>query len=310
MPTESETTLLQLSDWGLLGVSGTDATEFLHGQFTNDLESLPECRAQLSAYCLPQGQTIATFLIWRDAEQYRILLPKDVCERVLGRLQMFRLRSDVALVDQSDSYVFLGQHGTSPDSAVWPDALPQSALEMTCSDSGIAIRWPGVGARWMILLPAETELPTEITADTEALWRRWDIADGLPFIREPNCERFVPQHINLDLLGAISFSKGCYPGQEVVARMHYRGRIKHRVYRFGCDGEAIDSGAEIWPTGDSRACGHVVSSWAAPDGSDCELLASIRIEDAAGSLRAHTADGANLSPLPLPYEHREPTADE
>jgi len=110
MPTESETTLLQLSDWGLLGVSGTDATEFLHGQFTNDLESLPECRAQLSAYCLPQGQTIATFLIWRDAEQYRILLPKDVCERVLGRLQMFRLRSDVALGDQSDSYVFLGQH--------------------------------------------------------------------------------------------------------------------------------------------------------------------------------------------------------
>ena len=264
-----------------------------------------EGQAQLSAYCLPKGQTIASFLIWREADNhYRILLPADVLKRVFKRLQMFRLRAAVEIHDATDAWVFLGQYAQPADADVWMNPLPEQPLALGRTTEGMALRWPGAQPRWLILLSADTDL-SQVPQDTQARWQRWDIEDGLPFLREGSCEQFVPQHINLDLLNAISFSKGCYPGQEVVARMHYRGRIKHRAYRFASDTSHLEPGVEIWPVDDKRPCGHIVSSWSAHD-EGSQILACLRITDAARTLRASIADGVALTPLSLPYALTEP----
>ncbi len=330
MPAYSDPVLLRLCGWNLLEIQGADAGTFLHGQFTNDLESLPDDQAQFSAYCLPKGQTIACFLIWREtADHYRMLLPTEVCERVTKRLLMFRLQADVEVQDVTNDWVFFGQYGEPPllSSIQYEQPLPLiRALECTI------LRWPGTQQRWVTLQntkanpvpihlidPSQRDLihsklcppakdPNFVPRDTELNWQRWDIEDGLSFLRGASCEQFVPQHINLDLLDAISFSKGCYPGQEVVARMHYRGRIKHRVYRFSSDAADLEAGAEVWPAGDSRPCGHIVSTWSDTNGGS-QALACLRIADAERELHAHSADGTALTPLPLPYALIEPTEE-
>ena len=287
-----------LHAWGLLEVAGADAAEFLHGQFTSDLRRLPEGRAQLSAYCLPKGEVLADFLIWRAAGgAYRLLLPRERCAPVARRLQLFRLRAAVEIEDATAAHDFLAEFEPAAGAPAEPLAVAERSADTV-------LAWPDARGRWLRLRPAAGEATPKAGADER--WRRLDLEAGLPFVRAGSAERFAPQHLNLDLLDAVSFDKGCYPGQEVVARMHYRGRIKHRTYLLRCpDGAAPEPGAELFPAaaGATRPCGHVAEACPLPDGGWL-ALAPVRIAAASEPVRA--ADAAAAEVLPLPYPLREP----
>lgn len=310
MPPDSAAEPLALDELGILGADGGDAAAFLHSQFTNDLHALADDRAQLSAYCMPKGQTIANFLIWRTgAGQYRIVVPRELAAPLLQRLQMFRLRARIELEDLSDR---LALHGLLPGTEAPASIdLPSAPLGKTERDACTAIAWPGASQRWLLASPrtSAANAPADGQGSGSGQWRWLDIEDGLPFVQAANRERFVPQHLNLDLLDAVSFDKGCYPGQEVVARMHYRGKIKHRAYRLGSTpAEALKPGDEIFlrHTADARACGRIIDARPAPEGGAWHLLASLRVADAEQPLCALRPEGPALERLPLPYPLREP----
>lgn len=311
MSRKDDPSIYAIDDWTILGVGGADASDFLHSQFTNDLLALPDNRAQLSAYCMPKGQMIANFLIWRTSEgQYRIALPAGLDEAVLQRLQMFKMRANVEIESLAESLSLFGVTDTyleqNPES---PVELPQSPLSTMETNPYTAIAWPGQRARWLVISPRDAT--STLWEDGQApdpgsdLWRLWDIEDGIAFVRAENREQFVPQHLNLDLVDGISFSKGCYPGQEVVARMKYRGEIKFRTYRLSGNFDEIPApGDPIHLSEDpgARPCGRVVDACVPPDGGPCQMLASVRAADAGQPLRAQRPDGPALEPLPLPYQ--------
>ena len=310
MPPDSATEPLALDELGILGASGDDAAPFLHSQFTNDLHALADDRAQLSAYCMPKGHTVANFLIWRTgAGQYRIVVPRELAAPLLQRLQMFRLRARVELEDLSG---LLALHGLLPGAATPVSVdLPPAPLGKAERDACTVIAWPGASRRWLLASPrtSAADAPAGGHGSGSRQWRWLDIEDGLPFVQAANRERFVPQHLNLDLLDAVSFDKGCYPGQEVVARMHYRGKIKHRAYRLSSTpAEALQPGDEVFlrQAADARACGRIIDAQPAPEGDVWHLLASLRVADAEQPLCALRPEGPTLKRLPLPYPLREP----
>ena len=229
------------------------------------------------------------------------------------RLQLFKLRSNVEIESLAESVSLLGVTGSYPEeNPEAPIQLPQSPLGKTETGPYTAIAWPGSRPRWLVACPPDAAAAlwegSEAPDSGSDLWRLWDIEDGIPFVRAENREQFVPQHLNLDLVDAISFSKGCYPGQEVVARMKYRGQIKFRTYRLSgdCDeapvpGDPIHLGEDP----DARPCGRVVDARIPPDGGPCQILASVRAADAGQPLRAQRPDGPSLEQLPLPYELTE-----
>ncbi len=311
MPTEPTPRSRTNGDWTVLGVSGPDARDFLHGQLTNDLLSLPKDRAQLSAYCAPKGQMIANFLIWRALDDsFRILLPPGMETHVSNRLRMFQLRADIEIESLAESLLLSGVEeshiGESPDLPT----PPSSALDKIETESRSMIAWPGPRRRWLVIRHISEGLSLEekkrkVSGLSSDEWRLWDIEDGVPFVRAENREHFVPQHLNLDLIGAINFEKGCYPGQEVVARMRYRGQVKFRAYRLSGDLERAPAPGDPIHLGDApatRPCGRVIDARVPPEGGPCQILASVRVADASAPLRAHSPDGPALKRLPLPYE--------
>ena len=309
MSRKPDPSIYALDDWTILGVTGADASDFLHGQFTNDLLALPDNRAQLSAYCMPKGQMIANFLVWRRSEnQYRIVLPSGLDEAVLQRLQLFKLRSDVEIESLAESFSLFGVTGPYlEENPEFPVELPGSPLSKMETDPYTAITWPGERVRWLVISPQDAA--STLWEDGKApdsgsdLWRLWDIEDGIAFVRAENREQFVPQHLNLDLVDAISFDKGCYPGQEVVARMKYRGQVKFRTYRLSGNFDEVPVPGDpihLSEDPDARPCGRVVDARVPPDGGPCQMLASVRAADAGQPLRAQRPDGPSLEPLPLP----------
>lgn len=310
MPEEHIPHLYALDDWAILGIGGADASSFLHNQFTNDLLALPDHRAQLSAYCMPKGQMIANFLIWRTGEgPYRIALPAGLAPTVSQRLQMFKLRADVEIEPLAESISLFGAtESYSEENPASPVELPSSPLGKAETGPYTAIAWPGP-RRWLIACPREAA--TALWEGREApgsgadLWRLRDIEDGLPFVRAENREQFVPQHLNLDLIDAISFSKGCYPGQEVVARMKYRGQVKFRTYHLRGDCDEVPFPGDpihLSEDPDARPCGRIVDARIPPGEDRCQMLAAVRVAVADQPLCAQRPDGPTLEQLPLPYE--------
>ena len=303
-PTQ-HTAFFQIDDWAVLEISGDDATTFLHGQFTNDLLALPEDKAQLSAYCVPKGSMIANFLIWRmNRGQYRMVLPSGLAEPVLQRLQMFKLRSHVEITSLTDTLALFG----ITEALELPAALPQSPLGKTESGHYTVIAWPGACARWLLACPRDAANDLWATigppAQNSNLWRLQDIENGIPFVRPENREQFVPQYLNMDLVDAISFSKGCYPGQEVVARMKYRGKTKHRTYRLSGDCREVPNPGDpvhLSENPDTRPCGRIVDARIPAEGGPCQMLASLRTADATRPLCTQYPDGTALKLLTLPY---------
>jgi folate-binding protein YgfZ len=229
----------RLNRYGLLSVSGADARDFLHAQLTNDILNLPPERTALAGWCSAKGRLLATFLVIPAPQGYLLQLARDLAPAVAKRLSMFVLRSKVKIADESDAWVQTG---------VWQENLHPSGIEWR-DHVGIV---PVDEKRFLRLERAGT---ASLACDAdEEKWYLEEIRAGRPLITAATQDQFVPQMVNLETLGAVDFQKGCYPGQEIVARAQYRGQVKRRMVRL-----PAPPGARLQP-GDAFNGGTVVDS--------------------------------------------------
>ena len=217
----------RLNRYGVLAVSGADARDFLHAQLTNDIANLPRDRAALAGWCTAKGRLLASMLVIPSPQGFLLQLARDLAPAVAKRLSMFVLRSKVKIADESDAWA---QYG------IW---------EADLNVAGVA--WEGevvtvrVGeGRFLRLGPGKLLSPTP--TQPEETWSLQEIRAGRPLITAATQDQFVPQMVNFETLGGIDFQKGCYPGQEIVARAQYRGQVKRRMVHL-----RAPAGAELRP---------------------------------------------------------------
>ena len=300
---------------GLIAVSGDDAASFLHNQLTNDVEHLTSASARLAAYCTPKGRVMASFLMWRNDTSIFLQLPRDIQAPLQKRLQMFVMRAKAKLHDASvdpATAVLLGLGGSKAGAvlATWFETLPAAPYDKTEHALGTLIRVADAfGApRYQWLMSADAALqvwPVLAAALAKGGDDAWDLSDvhaGVPRIALATQEQFVPQMINLELLGGVNFKKGCYPGQEIVARSQYLGKLKRRTTLVSIAGSDAKAGNEVYATSDpTQPAGMVVN--AAPNGAGgVDALVEMKlaaIEEAAVQLGV--AGGPALHFLPMPY---------
>jgi folate-binding protein YgfZ len=214
----------RLNRYGLLSVTGADARDFLHAQLTNDIENLPADRAALAGWCSAKGRLLATFLVIPSPDGFLLQLSRDLAAPVAKRLSMFVLRSKVKVTDESDSWAQYGVWDSSPG----PEVQWEGAVGTVKVDAGRFLKL-GKGFELQATKPEEA-------------WTLDEIRAGRPLITAATQDQFVPQMVNLETLGGVNFQKGCYPGQEIVARAQYRGQVKRRMVKI-----PAPAGAELKP---------------------------------------------------------------
>jgi folate-binding protein YgfZ len=310
-----------VTDLGLIAVAGDDAASFLHAQLTNDIEHLGTGEARLAGYCTPKGRLQATFLVWRSSDDIFLQLPRALQPALQKRLTMFVLRAKAKLRDatqEAGREAVLGLGGAAAEAllAARFGALPQAPYGKTDGPAGTVIRLADAfGApRWLWLTDAATALAAldatgsqggqgerRLALGGNAAWHLAAIHAGVPQVTQPTQEQFVPQMINFELLGGVNFKKGCYPGQEIVARSQYLGKLKRRAALATLDNASVRAGDEVFAADDpAQPAGMVVN--AAPNGKGgADALVEIKLAALDGSVHHGAAGGTLLHFLPLPY---------
>jgi tRNA-modifying protein YgfZ len=296
----ADCTSVSLNSLGVLRIQGADALSFLQGQLSNDVLQLQQARALLAGYHNPQGRVIALLhLVQRAPNDVLAVLPRELVAGVAQRLGKFILRAKVKLVDESAHWQLDGLRAGTPPADL---ALPATAHAAAAIGATLVVRLAGEPARWLLLRPqGERALFAEASAAAPQEWQRQVIAAGEPQVYAATSEEFVAQMLNLDALGAIAFDKGCYTGQEVVARAHYRGRVKRRLQRFVTAAPALLEPAAGGVLRDGRPF-KVVDAVQLEDGR-CEFLAVTPLSTDPVSASAQAAAGGTLQAqqLALPY---------
>lgn len=286
-----------LEDFSLLRFSGPDSQVFLQGQLTCDVLALKTGTSSYGGYCTPKGRLLATFLLWQDDTGYLMLLPVTVAEAVRKRLSMYILRSRVKAEDLAPALVCIGITGSDAAQQVHAlgGVLPERVHACITGDAVTVIRLPG--NRYLaVTARGRTQAPPDAGG-----WAALDIANGIPFIQPATREEFVPQMVNLDLIGALSYTKGCYPGQEIVARTHYLGRLKQRMYRASVAAPAAPGDKLYCAELGEQSAGMIVASAAVAAGRQ-EVLAVLQTANAAtASYHCGSPQGAPLTLANLPY---------
>ena len=277
------TILCDLSHNALIEATGDDAAAFLHGQLTNDVEALAEAGAQWTGWCTPKGRLLASFLLVRLPARFFLMLPAEIAEPVRKRLAMFVLRSKVKLADASAAWARIGITGPGARAAM-AKAMGEAPHRHRAHEQDGAIAIGLEEDRFILLAPIDRApalwdaLAQSAVPAGSAAWEWKSIRAGIPTIVAATQEAFVPQMANFDLIDAVSFRKGCYPGQEIVARMQYRGGLKRRMALAHLDTDAaIAPGQSLYSTafGD-QAAGVIVNASPAPGGgSDALVIAQI-----------------------------------
>lgn len=304
--------ICDLSHYGLIKASGTDTTDFLQGQLTNDIREVNSEHAQLSAYCSPKGRILCSFTILKTADDgYILQLPIDTLAATLKRLRMYVMRSDVELSDLSDTLIRMGIAGSNSEKLLANHfaTLPQEVNDTVHTKDITILKLHGTVPRYELLGEVDVlkslweQFKPDVVSIGADSWNLLTIRAGIPEIVTETVEAFVPQMANLHLINGLSFTKGCYPGQEVVARTHYLGKLKRRLYLAKIHTKNLPQPGMgiVNANGNDQKSGKIVSASWATDGI-AEILAVIQIESAENAeLRLETPDGPALNLLPLPY---------
>jgi folate-binding protein YgfZ len=306
--------LNDLSHYGLIRVEGEDAEQFLQGQLTNDMREVTEDHSNLAGWCNAKGRMIASFRCFRHDGSFYLQTLSDTIPAILPRLSMYVLRSKVEISDVSDDWVRIGLTGECAEALLQPffDELPEQVNGVQQQDGMILVRLPGTTPRFEVIGPSPQLKEIWQTAEgqaqpsTNALWSWHEIRAGIPTLYPQTQESFVPQMTNLQLIDGVSFTKGCYIGQEVVARMQYLGKLKRRMYLAHVDTETPPQpGDELFAQGSTsrQGAGKVVDAQARGEGYD--LLAVIEIASAEENQVKLGEDGPLLEILDLPYSYSE-----
>lgn len=301
-PTEPTTPLpqgaLRLSDWGLIRAAGADTRSFLHGQLTQDILGLRVGQARLAGYCSAKGRLLASFVVWPVADdELWLACSADLLPATLKRLSMFVLRAKCKLADASAEVALWGLAGPAASRGepgqVLRDGDRQQLRLADARVDGTPV------ARALLALPAGTTL--DVPPLAAAAWQALEVRAGVPRIVAATSEQFVPQMVNLELVGGVNFQKGCYPGQEVVARSQYRGTLKRRAFALHAS-VPVAPGQEVFHSADpGQPAGHVVLAGTLQPGRT-EALVELKLSALGdGSLHLGGADGARLTLDDLPY---------
>ncbi|HEY4317234.1 MAG TPA: folate-binding protein [Herbaspirillum sp.] len=312
-----------LTGLGLLAFDGADAAPFLHNQLTNDVEHLGAGEVRLAGYCTPKGRLLATMLLWKTGETIMLALPRALLPAIQKRLQMFVLRSKVKVQDLSNQQAMIGLAGERAAAALqaWFPELPAAPYAKIDNASGTLMRLAdGAGdiARYQWIaanapaVDAWPRLAAALPVAGETAWALGDIQAGVPQITLATQEKFVPQMINFELIGGVNFRKGCYPGQEIVARSQYLGKLKRRMLLASVDQadsaavEAIRPGVDIFSSADpEQPCGMIVNAAITGDGGISCLVEIKLAAQEGGAIRAGSAAGPLLHFNSLPYSLAE-----
>lgn len=321
-----------LSDLAVIEFSGTDTSAFLQGQLSNDVMAITPDTGILAAYCNPKGRTLATLVLWKTPHTpnhepaFQALVKADIADTLVKRLTMFVLRSKVKIRRIPTTAIGLKlEGGNGMANAAVPEisglnlaALPDTAkaYQVFAHPGGVSIAAPESQPdtqRWWFI-PAQTQ-STALEPNASALnkWQTDDIRAGLPWVEQATQESFIPQTLNLDLINGVSFTKGCYPGQEVVARSHYRGTVKRRMARgtahVAANQIASLAGQDLFDAHSAHPespTGRVIN--AAHDDTQAHLLLEVKLADMAqAQYRLGQPDGPAVTLAGLPYsiEHHE-----
>jgi tRNA-modifying protein YgfZ len=308
--------LCDLSHYGLISISGDDAQHFLQNQFCNDVLKISPQQSQLNAYCTPKGRILAFFRLFQQDGYYYLRLPQEILKPILKRLRMYVMMSKVTLDNVSEQRLRIGFSGPQARQRLSKYIANVPTQTDAVSHSGdVSIICLQANTRYEIIADNDSMqiLWEKLSSDAQALgasaWELADIQAGIPEVFSDTQEAFVPQMLNLQAVNALSFKKGCYPGQEIVARMHYLGKLKRRMFAACISGHsAVKAGDTLYAEGSESAqgVGKVVRAQNTPAGS-CDLLAVIEISSAEQrSLRLHDVNGPQLHLKELPY----PLSDE
>ncbi|MBS0452333.1 MAG: folate-binding protein YgfZ [Proteobacteria bacterium] len=290
-----------LSQLGVIAAVGPDAASFLHGQLTQDFSLMDSTQARLAALCTAKGRMIASFVgIRPDPETILLVCSRDILAATLKRLSMYVLRAKAKLRDASDEFALYGLAG---------DALAANDIEATTTpwrrsvkgEASVVSLYPADGvARALWIAPVGTPAPVGAELDP-ALWQWGEVRSGVATLTTPVLDAFVPQMLNYESVGGVNFKKGCYPGQEVVARSQFRGTLKRRAYIVQAD-QAMAAGQEVFAASDAeQPVGTVVQAAQAPDGAWAALISMQIAALQDGQLRAGGPQGVALAVQPLPY---------
>lgn len=300
--------ICDLSHLGFAVASGPDATDFLHGQLTNDLKNLAADESQLSGYCTNKGRLICIFRIYRDHDSVFLQGGKSVLHAALDTLRRFKLRArlELDLHDDIQSFGVFGKRCALSLERL-TIALPERAAGLSATTGITILRHPAAEERYQVIGPTSAleplwqQLSAEFPVTGSWAWAAADVAQGIPAVFEQTVGKFVPHSLNMDILHAVNFKKGCYPGQEIVARMQYRGKPKSRMIRAALEsGPTPAPGDKLYVSGNEQSVGMVVDAVTSERGWD--MLATVRIEYIdRGDLRLNDPSGTVLSREEMPY---------
>ncbi|MCF8208486.1 MAG: folate-binding protein [Rhodoferax sp.] len=289
-----------LKDLGVIQIEGDDAAKFIHGQLTQDFVLLDQASARLAAFCNAKGRMQASMIGFkRPAGLIFLICRKDLLAATLKRLSMFVLRAKARLSDVSEQF---DVYGVAGDASVFPtESTPKPWQKFETGSATVVQLYPAQGlARQLWLTPVGSPAPRGPTLDVE-VWNWSEVRSGIATLNAAVFEAFVPQMLNYESVGGVNFKKGCYPGQEVVARSQFRGTLKRRAFVVHAE-SSMTAGTELFAATDpERAVGIVVQSAPNPQGGH-DAIASIQLSAIAEApLNLGRADGPPVSLLPLPY---------
>lgn len=269
--------LIPLPSYGVITVTGEEATGFLQNLFTNDVNQLSEQPSQISAMCNPKGRLLAIFLLIKTDGGYQLVLPKSQCAFLAQRLQMFKLRSKVDVLDDSEKLQVCG---------LLSDASLTSAIALPSESRALLVAsTEKMTADLAVLINKDWQVAPE------ASWHIADIAAGIPLIFPESRELYTAQQLNLDLIGGVSFRKGCYPGQEVVARLHYLGAPKRRLFHTSAKTRSMPNMGETILDKNNAVIGHIVR---AIHGADNQLFLQLSLKLDSADQDLYLNDGTRI----------------
>jgi len=303
-----------LPDYRILTIRGADAQTFLQGQFTQDVKAATTGSARLSAYCTAKGRMLASFIIWQQAQPqtpqeavYQVMVRSDIADSFARRLRMFVLRAKVTIEETAlTPYAYWAGENTMANA---PLSRPEP-WQIVTTESMLQLGLPATTGLQRGILIAEAGVDTiQAQAGQPAQWAVLDILAGLPWVEKASQEMFIPQDLNLDAIGAVSFTKGCYPGQEVVARSHYRGKLKRRMINGACHNPpaaTVAPGTDITDRANTKEpSGQVVNAATLAD--TLYLLFEVRLEAAEhNQLVLGDENGPEITQLTIPYSLDKP----
>lgn len=286
---------------GVVSFAGEDAQSFVNAQFTTNCLEITPAHGQFSAWCDPKGRVMYLFVLYRDDERFYAILPKAQIRNFVSRLRMYVLRAEVQIEDLSETVAVFGLSGESTRAE--RNAGPLLRPWDCGNEAGSVLIRYGPGApRFLLVGPDATAIERwqalQLPTHGEDIWNALDICDGLPRLDETSAGKFLPQNLNLDVLDAVSFAKGCYPGQEIIARLKYRGTVKQRLLAATMESDMVpDAGTAVDAPARDGNVGHVVSAQ--------RLNAKRSVISAVVDVGAATGDlsiaGVAGMPIDLPY---------